>query len=1150
MRTPWGESISIYLFPSSDFFDVVKQQFDGWMLERLVQPSIWVSPEDLDFEARPPLIRCKIHGLDLDGTILEKEEILTDVLAQQELRRVRVVSLFALGNQIEISDADIQAMDKCVELIRLSLPQAVNSDDGVTTEFLAVNLIVAPTGYSVESFVDRAKSVGRVTVVASAEDHSTPWAADAQIRDDERFPIHVAAQLASVGGSWNGVADGVFDVEGLLRKDAAYVARSQVTAILTDGLARRIAAKTLEDLANPESTLHSILQGLPIPGHPYIPDSAVDDEIQRMIELTFAAADGAMSFRDPAELAPPPQSNFGLLSSIKDFLKFSFEKIKSLPYWLYRYVRHSIEYGVWKRLFKEDGTVAPPMEVSQVDPSEIAILQQIQQLEQSEQLAKQALVAPFRAGAEESFPQLWRAIRRIVFGKLDGSDFQDLGGEPAERIFDSVGRVIQDPNADVPLDERVAQRIGLAAIDWNSLDRTDEVLAAYQEVISELQARLQQNLAWLVQADEWLAQQEQHQQELAAAALLPEVPVMAEPAPEPSPEPEALQADAQDLPDLDPAEAVSDLEDSHDAEGEPAAADLPEDLHPASATYSSLKSAPQDQEAEVLPAEVAPAPEAVPAAVVTPVATDEQVAEYRQARDRVLAENSDLDMQIDELSLAQQDLQRWRDANQRSYLWHLLETSDKEIERATAKLAEYERKASGVERPDPGVLNKLREDFLKVSFGSLMGLLVAGAIYAIVALTGGSGALAAAAILLVLRYFGPPAVRNVTAGKRFKAGIFVLLLIAVLALVSKGGAVFAAMAAWLLALNWAWVAFGFALSILTTALAALLPYYSRWNKLRRDTELKLFELSQVAENVQVVRKEADRLKKIGTQVRDWLFIIGMSLNHPWQIDDRWHHSNELELVSDRMPHSLRFALVHEQDTPEIAELGRKAAEQFVRSGWRSDIFAEQLDAIVKVNHLPSKLLSVETLDNDISYSPSGPRQLAYTGLQDPTVLNLVARREIQKMLAYIQLDAMREATPPVFEPRLNPFKDILDDAFEVQDEFKMAWDEFLSVNIPPTRATPPLSLDAFVTDRIAANPVHTQLQTIVLGPERLLDRLDAQRFHKLPYKTKERLPVDIVIRIDVTRDVPPELLRVTAPAGKPRRPTDPDQDGKQGPTGV
>ena len=213
-----------------------------------------------------------------------------------------------------------------------------------------------------------------------------------------------------------------------------------------------------------------------------------------------------------------------------------------------------------------------------------------------------------------------------------------------------------------------------------------------------------------------------------------------------------------------------------------------------------------------------------------------------------------------------------------------------------------------------------------------------------------------------------------------------------------------------------------------------------------------------------------------------------------------------------------------------------AAKEFVRPGWRSDIYQQQLEAIQRVQNLPEDFLSLDSVDQDISYSPNGPRQLVYSGLKEPAVLARVARRQIHQLMKFIQIDGMREATPPVYETRTNPLADILDDAYEVREDNDQNWDEFLASSIPPKFSAPPISDDAFHADRLVNSDVNMRIKTLVIGPQRLLDGLDENRFTLIPYAEKEKLPVDIVIRMDVTPVVAETLLRL---GGTPKTHTKP-----------
>ena len=120
-------------------------------------------------------------------------------------------------------------------------------------------------------------------------------------------------------------------------------------------------------------------------------------------------------------------------------------------------------------------------------------------------------------------------------------------------------------------------------------------------------------------------------------------------------------------------------------------------------------------------------------------------------------------------------------------------------------------------------------------------------------------------------------------------------------------------------------------------------------------------------------------------------------------------------------------------------------------GWRTNIFKEQAMAIARTNGLPMDRMSVESIDKDITYSPSGPRFELRRGLENETALELVAKRQLVPLTYKVQSEEITKSRPPVRENRTNSLDAIQSDEAVFMDENSemLTWDEFLQEPIGP-----------------------------------------------------------------------------------------------------
>jgi hypothetical protein len=200
-------------------------------------------------------------------------------------------------------------------------------------------------------------------------------------------------------------------------------------------------------------------------------------------------------------------------------------------------------------------------------------------------------------------------------------------------------------------------------------------------------------------------------------------------------------------------------------------------------------------------------------------------------------------------------------------------------------------------------------------------------------------------------------------------------------------------------------------------IGALIAYYRGWSTYQRKVITTLWQLQVVSRNVEQVRSEQGRLKTLYPQVNEWLVILGHSLTNPWRIRKEWFESSIGDLNEASLPNSLRISQAHEDDGPAMMGMQRYAAERFMSRGWRAKVFADQIDVIRESLGLPKDRLSVDMLDQDILYSPNGPRALIRTNIEDQTVLESIGRRQLLPLIKEVQKEAITKSRPPVNEIR-------------------------------------------------------------------------------------------------------------------------------------
>jgi hypothetical protein len=348
---------------------------------------------------------------------------------------------------------------------------------------LKLNLLVSPTKVVDQDYSLFFPQNWDMHVVASPEDRSTPWTADALVRaDDQRYLRFVMMHLASTGGMWNGLGASPFEMidRESARDGANWLSRVFVNAILTDGLSRRVSAKVLSDIAISTKDIFDSKLGVQVKGTRPIPPEEADKWIDWMIQRTFALEDSFLSFNEPIPQASPGKQNWLEWEQIKSFLLFSWDKLKVMPWWIYVWVRRLIGRKLTQTFQTDEGLAQ--VGISQVDPMDMRdqrLAYKLASIRDQAQLARAAMSATEAQRSVKGTPKLWSGIRRLLFGMLDGSDLTEFGISESEGlvpVFTNTSQVITDPGDTFQIPEEFQQELKMKEMSWTNIDNVEPLL--------------------------------------------------------------------------------------------------------------------------------------------------------------------------------------------------------------------------------------------------------------------------------------------------------------------------------------------------------------------------------------------------------------------------------------------------------------------------------------------------------------------------------------------------------------------------------------------------------------------------------------------------------------------------------------------------
>ena len=440
------------------------------------------------------------------------------------------------------------------------------------------------------------------------------------------------------------------------------------------------------------------------------------------------------------------------------------------------------------------------------------------------------------------------------------------------------------------------------------------------------------------------------------------------------------------------------------------------------------------------------------------------------------------DEKIKEFETRNLELVSWSERNQKSFAWRVLSRLQGELASVASTIERYSEIVNSLEIPEFGLLAKARKKFHR-------GLLLSTSVIGIVVLI-------MLSLPTIVGYLSQlEFLSDLSSWTSFPTRSEIFLYATVIFLIFLIG--------------------------------HLVRYYRAWSEFARKVTLILAELELVTRNTAHCRAEKSRLVGLYPQVKDWLEILGSSVNTPWLIRHEWLSAKNENLALDHSPFSLRIAQAEEDDIEAARGLRSDAIERHLRPGWRREVFNTQVAAIRKILGLPEGRLDVEILDKDITYSPAGPRSLVKRYISDESQLFNVAKSQLIPLMSVVQTESITAARPPVAENRDNPLESIYEDDMGLSDDAKHPWDEFLSLAIGAEgKSNTPLSVLTFSSSGRQAGHADS-FQTILYGPDRIISKVTASGVLADSYSAAARLPMDIVVRIDLAGPVSKSDLLIT-----------------------
>lgn len=511
MRNLWRDSgLTIVVLPSGEQGDRLYEVAKLWTELKMLAPAMWVRQELLDpIVDGPPKQTAVVLGNKLGGSTDEVNVDLFQQLARQPLSLVRLLVVRSAVPNAAFDEKQDALVNLLSQYLDWSMPATIGASEATesVTSFVKLNLLTAPTEHTVTEGSRYVNHLFNANFFAATEDRATPTSGDAFVRYDSKtlkFAGFTMMHVASLGALWTGLPLGTHELvkPGVWMGDKVYVSRVFLSAILTDGLARRASARVLESAGDANSGFVDLSIGLPIEGTVPIPDSGYEKWVAWMVDLSFTFDGEVLKYKAPTPSDESKALDLTVLGQISEFFRFCLDKMLRVPYfaliWLYRALVRSLNL-IFQGGSKGSSLIAEPKE--RMDKRDQLVLEKLESVQETKAQADAALVSPVTPSHVRSTPELWNKIRRLVFGMLDGSNLEQFGvtkGDNGWPIFYKVAAVFNDPSQKLTVLNPESQDAEQMDLDWNAVARVPEINGQFHAKTRTLELENQKTLEQLV----------------------------------------------------------------------------------------------------------------------------------------------------------------------------------------------------------------------------------------------------------------------------------------------------------------------------------------------------------------------------------------------------------------------------------------------------------------------------------------------------------------------------------------------------------------------------------------------------------------------------------------------------------------------------
>lgn len=502
------DGVSVILLPPKKLGEEVFNLALEWTQHKLLSPAIYIGVEDQGSDITqsmsiigPTTIKARVVGR--NGS---REVSLFDELTRNAISKLRVLACRSVEKDEKFHEVQDRIVDRLREQVRASAPTERMQDNLMLgTKLILINFISGPAmrnGGSTEHLIEKDWTAN---IVLSPEDRAEPLGFDSFVNEgDSKYPGFLLANIASAAGLWTGVNKSIVelsDVEPSTVYDKVMVQRTFARAVVTEGVAIRIAAHALKQIeifgnpvADPTFTLKEKTR---------ITDEDSKSLIAGVVKSSMTADNNALTFQLRVERPEEEDTTVSLVDGIKMFFRFFWERIKTFPLTILEAVTSKVNKKATQVLFGADSGYRIESKkdlqkagLTKIDKEEILKIGDVRK-SVGEQLQKMLIAPEYRS----NHPRLWYEIRRNVFELLDGIHDQAPKQVLAdtEKLIPKYGDTWTVP--DFVLDPEEQGEEVRSTLEWLDVDLAMKISTQIEEEISLIRSEVDEFRNELVEAE-------------------------------------------------------------------------------------------------------------------------------------------------------------------------------------------------------------------------------------------------------------------------------------------------------------------------------------------------------------------------------------------------------------------------------------------------------------------------------------------------------------------------------------------------------------------------------------------------------------------------------------------------------------------------